>query len=258
MLQVRFYVIFLRQILHLNSTKFHKNSFILFYLFLDLSELIESLKIPSGKVHLVGFSAGSIFAYGFISEHPEKLKSAMTIGGVTELGKMERAGHKIPPNAADAFRIFENYPSFFSPLTWLLRFVYVYVDTETFVNSAKDILSKSDSEILSRKEMIKWGQESWYETFSQGSKQAANELKIMLGANGWGISNENLKNSVKSGKVPLKLVHGLEDKNSPKEFSEFMAKELPGSELYLVPNQGHFSHLVDPTVILDWVNKNAK
>jgi len=70
------------------------------------------------------------------------------------------------------------------------------------------------------------------ESFRQGGNGATTEMALL--ASPWGFSPAELR-------VPVQFWHGRDDATVPCLHSAFLAERVPGSELRVLPGEGHFS-----------------
>ena len=60
-------------------------------------------------------------------------------------------------------------------------------------------------------------------------------------------------------KLPVLILCGDEDKMTPPKYSYYLAENIPGSELNILPNTGHMAALESPDavleIIMDWLKR---
>ena len=78
--------------------------------------------------------------------------------------------------------------------------------------------------------------EASQETFRSGTEGAAWSNALM--ARPWGFPLEEIQ-------VPVGIYYGQEDTNVPLAMAEHLAQKIPGSQLHIMPNEGHGSILIN-------------
>lgn len=189
----------------------------------DLSELLSALKIE--RAHIAGISYGSEISMVFALKYPQKTKTLMVFDGVSQVDPLLKSFGD----------------------TWLAaaeqKNASLLLKVTTPLNFSEDWITKNHKILPILEEKY---QQLDFEAF----------IRLMESFYGLNIT-EQLPNI----QVPTMVVIGENDILKTRNYSEKIAKLIPGSEFYVVPGSGHALCLEKPqefnSLVLGFVYKYA-
>lgn len=189
----------------------------------DVSKVADFLKIK--KFAVLGVSGGGPYAAVCAHKIPHKItKVGIVVGlGPTYIeGNLDKVAliNRLSWLSYQYFPILRNLSAF---LGWF--------ETKFLHSSAYSLFISKPDKLLSTKSFKKLTRESRQETFKQGFKAAALDLKLYT--ENWGFDLKNIK-------VPVYLWYGDLDKSVSVNAGKYFASQIPNSELIIYPNEGHY------------------
>jgi pimeloyl-ACP methyl ester carboxylesterase len=181
----------------------------------DLAETLKGLGVE--KAVVAGLSMGGYVALRFAEKHPARLKGLVLCDTRAEAdaneGKVKRA------SAVDFVRA---------------RGVAAFLDP--FLNDALSAKTKTDKPRVV--EFLKG-------VAAKSSPEAVMAALAALASRG------DMLAALPGVKVPTAVLVGSQDKVTPLALAETMRSRIPGAELHLIPDAGHFSNAENPAAFND-------
>jgi pimeloyl-ACP methyl ester carboxylesterase len=176
----------------------------------DVFETLSSISIE--KAVLVGLSMGGYVALRAVEKNPSRVKALVLCDTRAEAdandNKIKRAG------AVDFVRS-RGVPAFVEPFL------------------ADALSSKTKTDKPKAVEFLK-------EVATRASADAVMAALAALASRG------DMTASLSAIKVPTAVIVGSQDKITPLPLSETMRSRIPGAELHIIPDAGHFSNAENP------------
>ena len=188
-------------------------------------EMADQLKLE--RFAVMGLSSGGKFVVACAWKIPQRLTHATVVSGNAPL---DLPGVKATLSKQDnqLYGLADKAP-------WLLRLMLWKVARDVRKNPASVLslftaVSEPDQEALARPDVKQVFGEMVVESFRQGTRGAALELK--LEARPWGFSLQEVR-------MPIDVWHGEADRIVEIEQARLLAKALPNAQTHFAPNEGH-------------------
>ena len=176
----------------------------------DVAAVLDELKID--KTVLVGNSIGGMIAMQFNLDYPDRVLGNVIVSSGTGLGQ------NMPPEAAEAFQ--KDYQGAFGALL------------EGAV-SAKTKQERGEILDLMKAHIMIEG------NFPRHAFMAASQDPS-------GVFNWNIRDQLKNIRKPTLVLAGEEDQATTVEVNKVLADNIPGAELRVIKDVGHFYQLEKP------------
>jgi pimeloyl-ACP methyl ester carboxylesterase len=192
----------------------------------DLDELADQLAIE--RFSLLGIAGGGAFALASAAKLPERVRSAALVSSVAP---HDRAG------VLDGMDLRARMMLHLLPrrLPWLSRRVHVRAarladrDPLRLLNEVSGTLPVSERAVLDSPEIASIFMDAAFEGFRSGTEGMVHELRLL--AEPWGFGLDGIE-------APVFLWHGETDRVSPVGMAHTLAREIPKSQLQVVPDRG--------------------
>lgn len=133
----------------------------------DVLELLAFLNLT--KLHLIGFSGGSLYAYRLAVDAPKLFKSLTVVGGLVPLPQFEQSSYKAE-SELEKIKYLADYPFLLRFLIWVFRLMIIYGSESAVLGDLKDSVSQLDYDLhINHKQILEWQISSTLEAWSQGS-----------------------------------------------------------------------------------------
>jgi 3-oxoadipate enol-lactonase len=176
----------------------------------DVAAALDALKIE--RAVLIGNSIGGMIAMQFNLDYPDRVIANFILSSGTGIGE------NMPKEAAEAFKT--NFEGTFSAL------LEGAVSAKT-KRERPEILELMRSHFMVQSNFPKYVFDS-----------------AVADANG--LFNWNIKNRLREIRRPTLVVAGEEDQATPVEANKFLADNIPGADLHVIKDVGHFYQLEKP------------
>ena len=194
----------------------------------DVAELADSMGIQ--KFHLLSVSGGTPSAYIIGDRLRDRVLSLTTVCGLGPLH--ESAFVKLMPGWARFFlrvgkRSIRSASLLLGAVHWRIQ-----KGNALKKENLEKIFAPVDAALMADDRIRSGFKESMGHAFKQGPSSVA--FEVMVFQQDWKISNWNFP-------FPVRIWHGRKDHLVPYQHSEMLAKRIPGAELHLLPEEGHYS-----------------
>jgi pimeloyl-ACP methyl ester carboxylesterase len=202
----------------------------------DVSALADALGIDSFLV--AGHSSGGPYALASAALLPSRVSSAITLGGVTDMGwreawtgfpEMERRLMSLPDEAA----IYASCVQLFGE------------DGSRFLASSDFEFPEPDAQLYADARVAPFLTVSRVEAFRQGVRGYAQDVALQSRA--WSFDPRAIN-------APVHVLHGALDTIIPLAHSRHTSECIPGSTLRVVPDHGHFTILGELPVLVSSIS----
>ena len=194
----------------------------------DVCEIADSLGIK--KFHLLSVSGGTPSAYIIADRKRDRVLSLTTVCGLGPLH--EPAVMQAMPRWA-RFLLKMGKRSTGGAALFLGMVNHRIQKGGTLKQkSLEKVFAPVDAKLMTDERIRSGFKESMGHAFKQGPASVALEVQVFQ--QDWKISNWNFP-------FPVRIWHGLRDQLVPYQHSEILASRIPGAELHLLPNEGHYS-----------------
>lgn len=203
----------------------------------DVLALTDALGLA--RFAVIGDSGGCPFALACAYALPERVTCVGIVAGLGPTEEPEVAGPMGAP-ARLGFMLARRAPLLFKLIYGALAIVVARRPGLVFrLNN----LVGRDQEVLARPEIRAVLTHSMRASLQSGGKGAIHDFSLL--AHPWGFPLEAVS-------VPVQLWHGRADTTVPQSSGEYLARLIPAAQLWLLPDEGHFSLMVDhPEEILE-------
>jgi pimeloyl-ACP methyl ester carboxylesterase len=195
----------------------------------DYAGLIRGLGL--GKVRVAGISMGGAIAQELALRHPDLVRSMLLVC----------TWAKFEPYAVQVFDNLANLRAITTPEVFL-ELLHLWIWTPAYINAHKAEMAAGRA---AANESLKDG--SWMPVHTFAAQASACNTHDTVGRLG------NIR-------VPVLLTIGTADIFTPPEYTEFLHKNIPGSELVTFPGWGHVHHWEDEerfnATTTEWLEKN--
>lgn len=195
----------------------------------DVAAVADRLELP--KFSLLGVSGGCPATLATARWLPDRVRAASVVcglGPVAEPGLL--AAMQWP--ARCSFGLIRTVPRLARPLFARLIGPLLGRFPELGMRLLSVSAPSTDAALLGQASVHQKLAVCLREAFRQGGVGAARELELL--ASPWGFAPEEIR-------VPMQFWHGQADATVPCLHSEYLAGRIPGSELQILPCEGHFS-----------------
>lgn len=206
----------------------------------DVQELADYLKIK--KFAVIGCSGGG----PYVAACAYKLSGRITKAGiVVGLAPVNVKGNLAGMTFEEKFE-WANYHRFSLLRTISALGAAIQLKYFPAIGSLLSFRNKEDR-VIYKKSLLKNHEDiSVKESFRQGIKGPALDLKIYTGD--WGFKLKNIK-------AKVYLWYGAKDRNVPLNMGKYYESQIPGSKLFIDPNGGHLArHNFEEKILRTLIN----
>lgn len=198
----------------------------------DICELADALNIE--RFAVMSESGGAPYVAACAKAIPDRLTTAVIVSGTCPFdvpGVMQG----MSPQNRSSMKFMQTLP------VWLIRLIFLPMALTTQRNPEKlrpqllqlaEEMPEADRDVFSKPEYLQAVLEAYCEAFQQGTRGAAQDLKLCAGA--WGGWLPDIS-------IEVQLWHGEKDTNAPIAMAHYMQRTIPKTRATFIPGEGHVS-----------------
>lgn len=212
----------------------------------DLQELAKELEIT--QFGLIGWTGGAAYALAVSHHMPEQVTFCIIIAGFCDFrSKSDFCEHL---DSGIEKLIAHNHRKYPKLVRLYLNLVNITTRTlsQFTIRNLMRTVSSIDKKIVTEVNIRSIILRAQKDSFKEGPMGPTKE--ILIHYSDWGFELKNID-------VSIDIFHGAEDQIVPLLFSHHFQKNLPNSQLNIVPEQGHFFPCVDSEEIFSLASKRA-
>ncbi len=185
---------------------------------LDISEFVQ-----------MGWSSGGSRSLAVAYGLPNQVKQCIVLSSYTDFSELPGSRTRLLKTRWPAPALWKLSPLLFR---WSVEIAIrlARIRPGVYLNEERKLVSLHDRELLAKSDLYYLFRQDQLECLRSGGKAIAKDLETEI--RDWGFSIKNIKPSVW-------IYQGAEDPFVPCIFSDHLHKNIPHSELHLLPDSGH-------------------
>jgi pimeloyl-ACP methyl ester carboxylesterase len=195
----------------------------------DVVFLADTLGLD--KFSVLGISSGGGYVSACAAKIPDRLINAAIVSGVWYMDSLA----ELPMLTRCFFAMAKTFPLLYR-VVLKLSLPFYQGDPAKVLAAFKKQIPPADYAVLKAQNRIGAACKSTIEAMSQGAKGAAWDFQLYLRP--WDFNLKEIQ-------IPLKFFHGEQDKTVPISLAKRAIDRLPTAQLFIYPNEGHISVVVN-------------